>query len=102
MSPRANRPDRNVGNALNTPWPTAGPAGILRAATTMNQIPKERQLAELVSPSVKLPSVMPAAKDAAKRLSRANPAVQRRMEARQPAESGANHARHHVGRKSQS
>ena len=36
------------------------------------------------------------------RLKRAKPVNQLRMEARHPAESGANHARHHVSRKTQS
>ena len=68
----------------------------------MNQTPKNPQLTELVSPSVKRPLVMPEATSPVARLNRANPAAQRRMEAKQPGESGANHARHHVSRKTQS
>ncbi len=68
----------------------------------MNQTPKKRQLTEMVSASVKRPPVMPDATDQVARLNRANPSAQRRMEAKQPAESGANHARHHMSRKTQS
>lgn len=68
----------------------------------MNQNPKKNQLAELVSPSVKPPLVMPEATNPLARMNRANPSAQRRMEAKQSVESGANHARHHVSRKTQS
>lgn len=68
----------------------------------MNQTSKMRQLTELVSTSVIRPPVPPAAKDRLARLNRDNPSAQRRMTAKQSAESGANHARHHVSRKAQS
>lgn len=68
----------------------------------MNQTSKKRQLAGMVSASVKRPPVMPEATDQVARLNRATPPAQRRMEAKQPAESGANHARHHMPRKGQS
>jgi hypothetical protein len=77
---------------------------MLRAETIMNPnpIPKKRQRAELVSPIIKQPAAMPGAKERAAQQQRANPPAQQRMEAKQAAESGANHARHHAPRKGQS
>ena len=59
-------------------------------------------------PAAQLPAgvapepVRPATTEQLARLKRVTPPAQRRMEAKQSAEGGANHARHHTSRKTQS
>ena len=70
-------------------------------ACTMKRVPTNRRQAELNKISIENPPVVPGTTDKSFRRKGANSAAQVEMAGRARAESGANHARHHVARKSQ-
>jgi hypothetical protein len=73
----------------------------LWVALTMNETSKKPRRAGLTGTGVRLPPAKPGGAARAPGRNRADPELQRKMEFRQRAESGANHARHHVARKNQ-